>query len=147
LLIARKSSMATNPETQQPVKKYCIYCEKEIHGRDGKIYCNVDCKNNYNSSIRSKLRARENEFFPAAFKQIKINYRALLSLNLKQLEEGKTINVRTIELKKLGFDQRYCTNAYLDQYRQIWKSCFDHLWYAKGDWLTVKYDENAFKQY
>lgn len=52
-------------------KPYCRYCEKQLYGRAGKIFCNVDCKNNYNSHLRSVQRSTENELFPKVITAIK----------------------------------------------------------------------------
>ncbi len=102
-------TLTLEPKQEQPT---CNYCGKQLHGRVGKKYYNVDCKNNFNSRIRSELRSKENEFFPKAFNQIKVNYRILHTYREK-LEVGNGLYMEMKELVKFGFDPDFCTNAYL----------------------------------
>lgn len=136
------SQTVTNPE-----KSYCRYCEKELHGRQGKIFCNVDCKNNYNSRIRSKLRSEETKLFPEVIKTIKQNYRILLRYQLDKLEEGKEIHIKKTELRQLGFDHRYCTGAAIENDRKLWKCCFAFCWHEEASWITFRYDPKLNTRY
>lgn len=126
--------------TAQNEKQYCRYCEKEVHGRMGKIFCNVDCKNNYNSRIRAAKRAEENKLFPDVIKTIKNNYRILLSYKLHELRSTESILVEKSELKEKGFDHRYCTGAAMDFDKKLWKCCFAFCWQEEKNYITFKYD-------
>jgi len=123
-----------------PIEKpQCRYCEKELHGRAGKMFCNVDCKNNFNSRVRSVKRVEENKLFPEVIKTIKNNYRILLSFNLSRLTENEYITINKNELRSKGFDYRYCTGANLDTEQKLWKCCFAFCWHENKDSLTFTY--------
>lgn len=139
--------MNTKPEIQQPLKKYCAYCEKEIHGREGKIYCDVDCKNNFNARIRAEKRAMENQLFPKVVTQMKKNHRILINYKLHELEADKTISVHSDELRKQGFDPRFCTGADYRQQKGLIKYCFDYAWIKQGNWFTLSYEPDLSKRW
>ena len=123
-------------QTATTEKTQCRYCEKELHGRTGKMFCNVDCKNNYNSRIRSVKRAEENKLFPEVIKTIKNNYRILLGYNLSSITENEYITINKDELRSKGFDHRYCTGASIDTEQKLWKCCFAFCWHENEDSLT-----------
>lgn len=129
--------MAPKPETKQPAKKHCAYCEKEIHGRVGKIYCNVDCKNNFNARIIAEKRQKENQVFPQTIAQLKKNYRILENHQLSEFKPNKTIQVHSDELYKQGFDPCFCTGADYTQQKGLIKYCFDYAWIKQGNWFTL----------
>lgn len=128
---------------QKQEKPLCNYCGKQLHGRAGKKYCNVDCKNNFNSRIRSELRAKETEFFPKAFKQIKTNYRILMDYKTP-LENGNGLYLETRELLEQGFDPAFCTNAYVDYWKKFWKCCHEYYWHETGTYITIRYHQGSF---
>ena len=126
------------PNTAPIEKQYCRYCEKELHGRAGKIFCNVDCKNNFNSRIRATKRAEENKLFPDVIKAIKNNYRILLNYDLKPGDPGESM-IKKTELKSLGFDPRFCTSAVI-QNNRLWKCCFAFCWNEEENYFNLKCD-------
>ncbi|MEQ7802157.1 hypothetical protein ABDJ41_20345 [Pedobacter sp. ASV1-7] len=129
---------------QKQEKPTCNYCGKQVYGREGKKYCNVDCKNNYNSRIRSELRTKENQFFPEAFNQIKKNYRILHNYK-DQFKEIEVIYVEKQELLKLGFDPQYCTKAYVDDQQRLWKNCYNYSWSDYNDSFAIRYGIYSWK--
>lgn len=128
-----------NSTTEQKQEKpTCNYCGKQLYGREGKKYCNVDCKNNYNSRIRSELRTKENEFFPEVFNQIKTNYRILHNYK-DRFEKSDVIYVEKQELLKLGFASQYCTQSYIDDKQRLWKNCYNYSWSDYHDSFDIRY--------
>ncbi|RBQ06715.1 hypothetical protein [Pedobacter miscanthi] len=119
-------------------KTRCRYCEKELHGRAGKIFCNVDCKNNYNSRIRSFKRATENELFPKVINAIKKNYRILIEFHLQDEKDG-ILMVKKTDLENLGFNPQYFTAAALDSNETLWKSCFHQCWADYEEYFGLRY--------
>ena len=120
-------------------KPRCRYCDKQLFGRAGKIFCNVDCKNNFNSQIRSAKRAVENELFPNVISAIKNNYRILLACKLTDERQGVLV-IEKNQLKNLGFDPQYCTTASVDANQKLWKCCFHQCWSEEGEYFFLKYD-------
>ncbi|WEK20448.1 MAG: hypothetical protein P0Y49_04760 [Candidatus Pedobacter colombiensis] len=134
--------MTAKQETAQPEKKYCIYCEKEIHGRDGKKYCNVNCKNNFNARILAVKRAKENQAFPKTIAQLKKNYRILAAY----ITDERDHYIPTEELRKQGFDRQVCTGAFstnYNRYYMLYKVCFDYKWKESNNGITASYDPSA----
>ncbi len=108
----------------------CAYCEKELYGREDQKYCNVNCKNNFNSRLRSEFRAAMHPKLPEVIKAIKRNYEILVGY---QLQEGKEITVKAEELRKKGFKRQFCTNVNDYDKRRIWKCCMDLCWFEVGE--------------
>lgn len=134
-------------ETEIKQVTNCGYCEKQLHGRKGKLFCDVNCKNNFNSRIRAKSREQENELFPIPIQKIKNNHRILSKHYLVRLQKETEITVKKEELRALGFDHRYCTGATLESNRDLWKCCFDFCWKEEMNWLTIRFNAEMNKQY
>ncbi|ETZ20185.1 hypothetical protein [Pedobacter sp. V48] len=128
----------TSTSEQQQEKPTCNYCGKKLYGREGKKYCNVDCKNNYNSRIRSELRSKENEFLPDAFSKIRVNYRILNNYK-DQFEKSNLIYVEKEDILKLGFNTQYCIKAYIDDKKILWKNCHDYSWSEYEGSIAIRY--------
>jgi hypothetical protein len=132
--------MTAKPETQRPLKKHCAYCGTEIrHGREGKIYCNVDCKNNFHAKVLASKRAKENQVFPEVIEQLKKNYRILLNYDIHELKNNTERLIEFEELYKQGFDRNVCTGVYTDPLNRLYKVCFDYKWseYSEGIYVSL----------
>jgi len=134
-------------ETEKEQITRCAYCEKIVHGRKGKLFCDVNCKNNFYSRIRAKSREQEDKLFPLPLKKIKNNYRILVKYYSVKLHKEKVIMVKKDELRSLGFDHRYCTGAALDSNRNLWKCCFNFCWKEEMNWLTLRLDPEMNSRY
>lgn len=119
-----KEMKAVNEQPQKDVKK-CEYCGKPIKGREDKKYCNVDCKNNFNSRVRAEFRAGAHPNAPLILKAIKTNYEILLKHHLTGMEKDEAIQLEKSELVKKGFNDRFFTSIHTDSWGNQWKCCFD----------------------
>ena len=109
---------------QQEARK-CDFCERPIKGRLDKRFCNVDCKNNFNSNLRSAFRAGVHPNAQQIIRIIRTNYEILLKQGLKSPEKRDSYYIDKGELIKNGFDERFFTSITTDKWNNLWKCCFD----------------------
>lgn len=103
----------------------CDFCERPIKGRPDKRFCNVDCKNNFNSRLRSAFRAGVHPNAQQIIRIIRTNYELLLKQGLTSLEKGASYDIDKGKLVKKGFDERFFTSITTDKWGNLWKCCFD----------------------
>lgn len=120
-------------ENENP--RTCIYCGKRIYGRSEKKFCNVDCKNNYNSRLKAETKAKGVSDQRETINTIKNNYQILLGYKAKENE--LTVNhVTEKELLEKGFNPDFLT-SYIESGSGLWKCCFDicYLQQPNGDFM------------
>ncbi len=86
------------------MKKECLECTTEIHGRIDKKFCSDYCRNAYNNKVNKDSK----NLIRNINNRLRKNYRILDSFSLK---DGKTNTTRTKLLDK-GFDFDFITNLY-----------------------------------
>lgn len=105
-------------------ERNCIYCGKRIQGRSEKKFCNVDCKNNYNSRLKAEIKAKGASNQKETINTIKNNYQILLGY--KAEENVLTVNqVTEKELLERGFNPDFFTSCIQQSGNRLWKCCFD----------------------
>ncbi|MFA6275620.1 MAG: hypothetical protein WC622_02665 [Pedobacter sp.] len=117
--------METTLENPSPPNRTCDYCGRPISGRLDRKFCDVNCKNNFNSRQRSAFRAGVHPNAGQIIKQIKINYEILLKRQVQKIEKDATTYINKEQLVKDGFDPRFFTSLTTDKWGEIWKCCFD----------------------
>ncbi|MEJ2901639.1 hypothetical protein WAE58_04360 [Pedobacter panaciterrae] len=120
------------------IKKDCLYCGKALTGREDKLFCNVDCKNNYHSRQRAELKAKEHPNAAAIISTIKNNYKILLTYQLHAMDEGSMISIPKHELTSKGFNERFHTSTFTKQ-GETWHCCFDCAWLDQGKNFVLTY--------
>lgn len=93
----------------------CRYCGEILHGRAGKRYCNIACKNAYSNAHKSEEELGVNRIN----RVLRSNWRILKTLNPK----GKT-TVRKEFLHEKGYDFNYFTNVYLTDKKKVYYFCY-----------------------
>ena len=114
------------PTQEKTKERFCLFCDRRIEAgaRPEKIYCNVDCKNNYNSRRRAELKAQGSPYQAEILKIIKNNYHILLHYK----DDGKRLKRHQIPKQELidqGFNADYITSIVEDKNMGLWKCCFD----------------------
>ena len=85
------------------MSRSCKYCELPItSGRSNKLYCNVNCKNDFHN----KESAPYNAFFARTENQLRKQF---MKLFFKFKGNNKQIVLGSVELKKIGFNPKLCT--------------------------------------
>ena len=106
-------------------KRFCLQCEKTIHGRPDKKFCDDACRNTYNNhqnSVTSNCIRNINH-------ALKRNRNILSSL----LPGGETF-VKTTREKLIleGFNFRYHTHNHLNSNGNLYCYCYDFGYMALG---------------
>lgn len=87
-----------------PKMRQCVICNKRLHGRSDKRFCDITCKNYYHAEVRKSLKTVQTE----TMKVLAKNYIILTGIL------GKTYTNCTVDklaLERLGFRFDYVTDA------------------------------------
>lgn len=108
------------------MERKCKICQKILRGRSDKVFCSMDCKNNYHKNVRyaSKAAAIEINGF------LKRNYAILWEL----LGENKTqIKVYRNQLEKKNFRFKYHTHFHINSKNKMFHYVYDLAWMEFSD--------------
>ena len=112
-------------------KKFCLNCNKEIHGRVDKKFCDDYCRNTYNNHQNST----SNNLIRNINHALRRN-RNILETSIPVGEEmGKISRFRLIQE---GFSFKYFTHVYQNKKGNLYHFCYD-LGYLEldGDWILI----------
>ena len=99
--------------------KVCISCNKNLHGRIDKKFCNDYCRNTYNN----RLNSDGNNYIRNINHSLRKNRRILESL----LPGGQAITKTTKQqLHSKGFVFTYFTHLYTNKKGNAYYFCYDH---------------------
>src|SRR5690554_2749588 len=115
------------------MERTCAVCGYKLIGRADKKFCNDDCHNTYNNSIK---RA-SNNLIRNTNNQLRRNHRILSNLNTKQ----KT-KIPKSKLLKEGFDFEHITGIYTTKTGSVYYYVYDqgYLFIDNDFMLLVKRD-------
>ena len=121
------------PETQ----KNCLTCDKPLHGRADKKFCNDYCRNAYNNSMKSM-----NDTAVRNINNVLIKNRRILD-NI--LGEEKTAKANKEKLLQQGFNFKYITHTYTNKNGDTYCFCYEMGYLPlENDWyLIVRRKEEA----
>lgn len=94
----------------------CIHCEKIIHGRIDKKFCNPQCKSAFHN-IKNREESRK---IRKINKILKVNYNILCNVNPFQ-----KIKVKKETLTQRGFNFHYFTSIYRTRKGNIYYFIYD----------------------
>ena len=115
--------------------KHCLACDKSIHGRADKKFCNDYCRNAYNNSMKSMNSV------------VVRNINNVLTKNRKILEnilgQEKTIKTNKEKLLQHGFNFKYNTHTYTTKNGDTYCFCYEmgYLPLEHDTYLVVKRKE------
>ena len=95
----------------------CKYCDKELNGRKGKMFCNHYCKSTFHNE---KDKNKPPTIFQLIDKQLKLNRRLLVKYN----QAGKA-TVRKSVLLQAGFNPKYFTNYWKNKKGDVYLFCYE----------------------
>ncbi|MBK6263483.1 hypothetical protein JKA74_00435 [Marivirga sp. S37H4] len=111
--------------------KICIQCEKPIHGRADKKFCDDYCRNAYNNHFKRG----SNNLIRNISNALRKNRNILESL---LIESEETIRVPRERLLASGFIFKYHTHTYTNKRGDIYNYCFDFGYLAlDNDWYLI----------
>lgn len=97
--------------------KHCLACDKPLHGRADKKFCNDYCRNAYNNSLKTVNSS--------AVRSIN----TVLTRNRKILEaflgQEKTLKASKEKLLQQGFNFKYITHTYTTKNGDTYCFCYD----------------------
>ncbi|MEZ4775240.1 MAG: hypothetical protein R3D00_18795 [Bacteroidia bacterium] len=101
--------------------RFCPHCKNAVFGRANKLFCDIDCKNQYHSALRRKVA----EIVRETDKMLHRNYAILLEI-LGDNSSRKTISRLTLEKKNFHFS---CFTGYTSTTRgKICRYLYDFAW-------------------
>ena len=96
--------------------KACLQCQKSLHGRVDKKFCDAYCRNSFNN----QHKAVDQQFIQLLNSKIRKNRRILKSL----CPSGKA-TVRKEVLDQMGYTYRLHTETYQSSKGAIYYMCYD----------------------
>ncbi len=94
----------------------CLYCDEPIQGRSDKKFCDVNCRNGYNNSLKQDT----NNLFRNVHNTLRRNYRILQELN-----PNDKSTVYKEDLFRKGFNFDFFTNRFETQKGKVYFYLYD----------------------
>jgi hypothetical protein len=111
--------------------KLCMQCQKPLHGRTDKKFCDDYCRNAHNNA----LKAVPYNLVRNINNQLAKNRRLLEEVVPDNEEIGKTTREKLVTK---GFSFKYITHTYTNKKGNIYFFCYDFGYLPlEGDWLLV----------
>lgn len=99
--------------------KTCLSCQRHLHGRSDKKFCNDYCRNSYNNHLNSD----ENNFVRNINNHLRRNRKILEGL-LPAAQNMRRFS-RQLLLSK-GFAFHYCTHIQTNKKGNTWHFCYEY---------------------
>ncbi|HEX6915946.1 MAG TPA: hypothetical protein VF145_11935 [Chitinophagaceae bacterium] len=97
--------------------RHCLACDKALHGRIDKKFCNDYCRNVYNNSIKTV-----NSTVVRSINSLLNRNRRILD---KTLGSGKVIRTTREKLLQQGFDFKYITHTFTNRNGDTYCFCYE----------------------
>lgn len=91
-------------QQKENFERQCVICNRQLHGRSDKRFCDITCKNTYHREIRKSVKALQAE----TMKMLTKNFIILSGL---MGEENNACIVDKLVLQKAGFHFNCVTDA------------------------------------
>ncbi len=114
--------------------RQCLICEKQLHGRSDKVFCDIHCKNYYHSEVRKTTRSITSE----TIRFLKRNYTILEGF---MTEKAEKFSIHKTKLEKEGFKFQYVTHfIYQKDFTRFSLFNFDYC-FGKNNQVVVRRKE------
>lgn len=124
------------PETEV---KHCLACNKPLHGRADKKFCNDYCRNAYNNTLKSM-----NDTAVRNINNVLSKNRKILDNILK---DEKTARTNKEKLLQHGFNFKYITHTYTNKNGDTYCFCYEMGYLPlDNDWYLVVRKKEEAKQ-
>jgi predicted nucleic acid-binding Zn ribbon protein len=111
-------------------EKKCLACDKSLHGRTDKKFCNDYCRNVYNNSLKSM-----NSGPIRNINNVLLKNRKILSQLLNNEDMAKTTKEKLLQH---GFNFKYITHSYTNKKGNVYFFCYEFGYLPlDGDWFLV----------
>lgn len=121
----------TYPVLKPSSLKSCLSCQKVLHGRTDKKFCNDYCRNTYNN----RLKTINNNYVRNVNNALLKNRRILESLLPVEEEMSKTTKSKMLQQ---GFQFKYITHTYSNKKGSVYFFCYEYGYLPlENDWYLV----------
>lgn len=111
-------------------EKKCMACDKLLHGRADKKFCNDYCRNIYNNQIKSTSNP-----IIRNINNILLKNRRILESVLGEEEMAKALKEKLVQQ---GFQFKYLTHTYTNKKGNIYFFCYDHGYLPlENEWYLI----------
>lgn len=118
-------------------ERLCVACNRPLHGRADKRFCNDYCRNNYNN--QQKNVDRQNTSIKQINASLLKNRKILASL---LTEDKETLRVSRNKLMTLGYQFAFTTHSYTAKNGNTYIYCYDYGYLIlDNDWFLVVRDK------
>jgi hypothetical protein len=119
----------TEKNTSAPGRN-CLACDKPVHGRSDKKFCNDYCRNAYNNSLKTMNHT------------VVKNINSVLTKNRKILDSllgpEKTIKANKEKLLRQGYNFKYITHTYTNKTGDTYCFCYEMGYLPlENDWYLI----------
>jgi hypothetical protein len=114
-------------------RRNCRLCKKEFSGRSDKIFCSIECKNDYHVRLR---QATHKACIPID-RILHRNRSILLEIMGKNSSQKK---VKKTILDKKKFNYSYCTGFHINKHNKTYRNIYDFAWmeFSDGEILIIR---------
>jgi predicted nucleic acid-binding Zn ribbon protein len=118
--------------------KNCLACDKPIHGRSDKKFCNDYCRNSYNNQMKSMNTSSIKDINNVLVKNRKVLETALGENEMEKITKEK--------LLQHGLNFKYITHTYTNKKGNTYCFCYEYGYLPlENDWYLIvkrKEDQN-----
>lgn len=121
------------------IQQHCKHCNKELHGRTDKKYCNLHCKSAYQYQLAKEQPER---FYNIVDNQLKLNRKIL-----KEFNKGGKVTVRAELLNTLGFDANFFTHFWKNKKGEVYLFVYEYGFLKIKEQTNEKYVLVLWQEY
>lgn len=111
-------------------KKTCLACNKELHGRADKKFCNDYCRNAYNNNLKSANSTVVRNINNALLKNRRILETVLGEEEMHKISKEKLLHQ--------GFQTQYITHTYTNKKGNVYFFCYEYGYLPlDNDWYLI----------
>ncbi len=117
--------------------KKCKICKKPLIGRDDKLFCSIECKNYYHTSLRRVTNDKAKTIDAILHR----NRSILLEILGKNTIQKK---VSSLTLSKKKFNFKHLTHFYINKQGKMYHFLYDIAWmeFSDDETLIVRRNNN-----
>jgi hypothetical protein len=93
-------------QNKRILPRNCVICEAKLIGRSDKVYCSLECKNRYHSSVRKQFKSISSE----TVRILARNHHILEGL---MTDKKNNFIIDRLALERLGFKLKYISGVTL----------------------------------
>ncbi len=93
-------------QNKKALSRNCVICDAKLIGRSDKVYCSLECKNRYHSTVRKQFKSISSE----TVRILARNHHILVGL---MSDKTNNFIIDRLALERLGFKLKYISGVTL----------------------------------